>query len=83
MTQTDTKNIQHQTWQEILEAVLIRGETVEIRGLGTFFLKTLVPGRIMRNPKTGEQVVVAGVSSVSFRPGKYAKKIFSDDLQRD
>lgn len=52
-----------------LGAVLVRGDRVEIRGFGSFALNYRPP-RIGRNPKTGDQVAVAGKHVPHFKAGK-------------
>jgi integration host factor subunit beta len=48
---------------------LVAGERVELRGLGTFSLRTLGP-RKGRNPRTGAPVLMAEKRKVAFKPGK-------------
>lgn len=45
---------------------------VEIRGFGTFSLRTRKP-RLARNPKTGEKVQIDERESIYFRAGKALK----------
>lgn len=45
------------------------GGRIEIRGFGSFCLHFREP-RMGRNPKTGEQVQLAGKSVPHFKPGK-------------
>ena len=49
---------------------LQRGETIEIRGFGTFSVQFRKGRKGMRNPKTGELVDTMPHSVVVFRPGK-------------
>lgn len=49
---------------------LARGETIEIRGFGTFSVQFRKGRKGMRNPKTGELVDTEPHSVVVFRPGK-------------
>lgn len=56
----------------ILEAIthtLASQQRVEIRGFGSFSI-TERPGRIGRNPKTGEQVIVPAKKASHFKAGK-------------
>jgi integration host factor subunit beta len=53
---------------EITEA-LARGERVELRRFGAFFIKRR-QARIGRNPRTGEKVTVAEKLAPHFRTGK-------------
>ncbi len=48
------------------------GEKVEIRGFGTFSLRTRSK-RVGRNPKTGEFVELDERTTVHFKPGKDLK----------
>ena len=56
-------------FSEMFEA-LQRGETIEIRGFGTFSVQFRKGRKGMRNPKTGELVDTMPHSVVVFRPGK-------------
>ena len=55
-------------FESILQAVR-DGSRVEIRGFGTFATRQR-GGRVGRNPKTGEQVVVGPKKIAFFKPGK-------------
>ena len=48
---------------------LVRNESIEIRGFGSFSLHYRPP-RIGRNPKTGEAVALSGKYVPHFKPGK-------------
>ena len=52
-----------------VESALIRGERVEIRGLGSFKVKEY-DGYKGRNPKTGEMIKVASKKLPFFKVGK-------------
>lgn len=57
---------------EIIEAIssaLCNGQSIEIRGFGSFALKQRAP-RIVRNPKTGEKVTVQAKYTPHFKAGK-------------
>jgi integration host factor subunit beta len=56
-----------------LEKALIRGERVEVRGLGSFKVKTY-DGYKGRNPKTGEVIEVAPKKLPFFKVGKELKE---------
>ena len=56
-------------FNEMFDA-LTRGETIEIRGFGTFSVQFRKGRKGMRNPKTGELVDTEPHSVVVFRPGK-------------
>ena len=52
---------------------LLRDNVIELRGFGTFEIKTR-KGRKARNPKTGEAVTVENHGVASFRPGRELKQ---------
>ncbi|MCJ7684643.1 MAG: integration host factor subunit beta [Desulfobacteraceae bacterium] len=56
-----------------MEAALIRGERVEIRGLGSFKVKKY-DGYKGRNPKTGEMIKVDSKKLPFFKVGKELKE---------
>ena len=58
---------------------LARGERIEIRGFGSFSLHYRAP-RIGRNPKTGEQVALAGKYVPHFKPGKELRERVNEGL---
>ncbi|MBQ9273707.1 MAG: integration host factor subunit beta [Succinivibrio sp.] len=60
---------------EVIEAMcqsLERGERIELRGFGTFTLRTRGP-ITAHNPKTGEQVPLGERRFVHFKPGVQLK----------
>ena len=65
----DIHSISDLFFSEMFEA-LQRGETIEIRGFGTFSVQFRKGRQGMRNPKTGELVNTEDHSVVVFRPGK-------------
>jgi integration host factor subunit beta len=52
-----------------MKDALVRGENIEIRGLGAFHVKHY-PGYQGRNPKTGEVIPVKPKRGLLFRTGK-------------
>ena len=56
-----------------MEAALIRGERVEVRGLGSFKIKNY-DGYKGRNPKTGEIIEVGKKKLPFFKVGKELKE---------
>ncbi|MBP6638524.1 MAG: integration host factor subunit beta [Sulfuritalea sp.] len=52
-----------------IQAALVQGDRIEIRGFGSFSLNYRPP-RQGRNPKTGEPVAVAAKWVPAFKPGK-------------
>ena len=66
-----------QVFESILSAMrqaLKEGKRIEIRGLGTFAVRTRRP-RMGRNPRTGEKVSVSSKKVPFFKPGKEFKII--------
>ena len=58
---------------ETIEAALVRGERIELRGFGSFAVKEQAP-RVGRNPRTGETVHVAAKLHPYFRSGKELRR---------
>jgi len=58
-----------------LKAALVSNKVIELRGFGTFEIKTRKGRQKARNPKTGEIVSASSHGTVAFRPGR--------DLKRD
>ena len=64
----DVEKVVNTIFDEI-EAALVRRDRVELRGFGTFILKTR-RARLGRNPKTGAEVSVPETRHPTFRTGK-------------
>lgn len=64
----DVERIVNTVFDEIADA-LSRGDRVELRGFGAFSVKDR-PGRIGRNPRTGESVRVPPKFVPFFKTGK-------------
>ncbi len=64
-------NIVNGTFESMMEA-LADGKKIEIRGLGTFRVKSR-PAKVARNPKTGEKITVPPKKVVHFKIGKLLK----------
>ncbi len=62
---------------EQMSQALSTGERIEIRGFGSFSLHYR-PGRVGRNPKTGEAVKLAGKHVPHFKPGKELRERVND-----
>ena len=60
---------------------LASGKRSEIRGCGSFSLHYRA-ARVGRNPKTGEQVQLAGKHVPHFKPGKEMRDRVNDSLNR-
>ncbi len=54
---------------ESMKLALKRGERIELRGFGVFFVRPRKRG-IGRNPKTGEVVPIPEGKTIRFKPGK-------------
>jgi len=65
---------------EIIKDGLKEGKHIELRGFGTFEVKTREE-REARNPKTGESVVVPKRRVPYFRPGKELKAISKNKIE--
>ena len=69
----DIHEIMDTIFEEIKEA-LLKDKIVELRGFGTFELRTRKGREKAHNPKTGEIVAVSSHGVAVFRPGKELKK---------
>lgn len=58
---------------EAIKGAVLGGKTVELRGFGTFEVRTRKGRQRARNPKTGEIVAVEDHGVASFRPGRELK----------
>lgn len=68
----------HQIVDEFFEEVKVALEedrVIELRGFGTFEVRTRKGREKARNPKTGEIVPVQDHGVAAFRPGRELKKI--------
>ncbi len=70
----DIHNIVDEFFEEI-KSGLSNGKVVELRGFGTFEIRTRKGRERARNPKTGEIVPVSAHGVAVFRPGKELKQI--------
>jgi integration host factor subunit beta len=60
---------------EEIKNALVKDSTVELRGFGTFEVRTRKGRSKARNPKTGELVSVQDHGVAVFRPGKELKRV--------
>ena len=60
---------------EQIKEALLADRTIELRGFGTFELRTRKGREKARNPKTGEIVPVKDHGVAAFRPGRELKKL--------
>lgn len=63
---------------ESIGASLAQGDRVEIRGFGSFNVRSRPP-RTARNPRTGETVQVPSRNVPSFKPGKEMRERIDGD----
>ena len=75
------KNISKKNLEKIFEVFfqqikdsLLNKKSVEIRSLGTFFIKEIKEKYSARNPKTGELIYVPKKNKVRFRASKKFKE---------
>ena len=59
---------------EVVAETLAKGEKIEIRNFGTFYMKEKAR-RIARNPRKGKKVIVPAKLSPAFKVGKGLKKV--------
>jgi integration host factor subunit beta len=65
-----------ETFFDSIIASLRSGEKIELRGFGSFRLRSRGP-RVGRNPKTGEKVNVPAKRIPFFKPGKELKELIN------
>ena len=73
---TDVEKAVNAILEEIV-AALVRTERVELRGFGTFTVKTWGPRPHARNPKTGAPVSIPETRHVLFRPSKEVRDLLN------
>ena len=61
-----------------LRETLVDGDRIEVRGFGSFSIRTH-DSKQGRNPKTGESVFVPARRSVHFKPGKELRDRVNQD----
>ena len=59
---------------EVVAETLAKGEKIEIRNFGTFYMKEKAR-RIARNPRKGKKVIVPAKISPAFKPGRGLKEL--------
>ena len=67
---------------ELMTQQLASGDRIEIRGIGSFSLH-FRPGRVGRNPKTGEPVSLPEKHVPHFKPGKELRERVNNGRLRD
>ncbi len=78
------KNIGKKNLEKIFEVFfqqikdsLLNKKSVEIRSLGTFFIKEIKEKKQARNPKTGEIIYVPKRNRIRFRASKRLKELIN------
>ncbi|MAJ85474.1 MAG: integration host factor subunit beta [Candidatus Pelagibacter sp.] len=61
-----------------LEEFIVKGNKIEVRSFGSFFIKQIKEKKGARNPKTGELIFVPKKNKLSFKPGKDLKKFINE-----
>ena len=79
--QRDVERIVGTVLDEIT-AALAKGDRVELRGFGAFSVKHR-PGRVGRNPRTGEPVEVDPKTVPFFKAGKELRDRLNDNYNAD
>ena len=72
----DLKKIFDLFLKEIIEA-LISEKSIEIRSLGTFFVKEIKEKKNARNPKTGENIYIPKRNKIRFKASKRLKELIN------
>ena len=62
--------------QEIIDSLLNK-KSIEIRSLGTFFIKEIKEKKQARNPKTGEKIYIPRRNKIRFRASKRLKELIN------
>ena len=65
--------------QEIIDA-LSKKKSIEIRSLGSFFIKEIKEKKQARNPKTGEKIYVPRRNKIRFRASKRLKELINKQV---
>ena len=66
-----------ETFFDQITRSLLNKETVEIRSLGTFFVKEINEKKQGRNPKTGEIIYIPKRNKIRFRASKRLKELIN------
>lgn len=75
LTKKQAEGIVNSVFESIVKS-LQSGEKIELRGFGSFRIRSRKP-RIGRNPKTGEKVHVPSKKIPYFKPGKELKDLIN------
>jgi len=80
LTKVETEAVVDGFIQTVIEA-LKEGKNIEIRGFGSFKTKKR-KGRVARNPRTGEQVMVDEHFVPIFKVSKELKSVVNENLMK-
>ena len=61
-----------------IELSLKKGEKIELRGFGTFFVKKIKEKYSARNPKTKELIYIPEKNKVRFKASKFLKRFINE-----
>ena len=75
LTRARSEAVVTAVFERIIEA-LVKGEGVELRGLGTFEVRRR-PARVGRNPRTGARIEVPARKVPFFRTGKELRALLN------
>tara|TARA_B100001057_G_scaffold73017_1_gene67310 strand:+ start:5541 stop:5822 length:282 start_codon:yes stop_codon:yes gene_type:complete len=75
----DKKSLEHifKAFLQQITGSLLKKNSVEIRSLGTFFVKEIKEKKHARNPKTGEIIYVPKRNKIRFRASKRLKELIN------
>lgn len=76
LTKKDAETLVEIVFESIIDS-LNRGEKIELRGFGSFRVRSR-GSRVGRNPKTGESVDIPAKRVPYFKPGKELKELVND-----
>lgn len=76
LTKKDAERLVELVFESIIDT-LNKGEKIELRGFGSFRVRSR-GARRGRNPKTGEQVEIPAKRVPYFKPGKELKEIINE-----
>ncbi|HSF32969.1 MAG TPA: integration host factor subunit alpha [Candidatus Tectomicrobia bacterium] len=62
---------------DLLKEALHKGERVQIVGFGSFVVRPKKE-RVGRNPKTGEEIIIAPRKVLTFKPSKILRDLVND-----
>ena len=81
LTKVETEAVVDGFIQTVIDSMR-NGKNIEIRGFGSFKVKKR-KGRVARNPRTGEQVMVAEHFVPVFKVSKELKHLVDENLKKN